>query len=51
MEKYIIFSVPIKKDVDNNKTVTFKLKFIDGFRSMSISISILIDKLSKIHKK
>ena len=35
MEKYITFSVPIKKECDNNKTVTYKLKFIDSFRFMS----------------
>ena len=28
-EKYITFSAPIKKDLDNGKTVTYKLKFID----------------------
>ena len=31
MEKYITFSVLIKKDCDNNKTVRYKLKFIDSF--------------------
>ena len=34
-EKYITFSVPIKKEFDNGKTVTYKLKFIDSFRFMS----------------
>ena len=34
MEKYITFSVLIKKDCDNNKTVRYKLKFIDSFRFM-----------------
>ena len=29
-EKYITFSVPIKKDVDNGKTITYKIKFIDS---------------------
>ena len=38
MEKYITFSVPIKKEVINydakKKTITYKLKFIDSFRFM-----------------
>ena len=34
-EKYITFSVPIKKELDNNKTITYKQKFIDSFRFMS----------------
>ena len=37
MEKYITFSVPIKKECDNGKTITHKLKFIDSFRFMSTS--------------
>ena len=36
-EKYITFSVPIKKELDNGKTITYKLKFIDSFRFMSSS--------------
>ena len=32
MEKYITFSVPIKKECDNGKTITHKLKFIDSSR-------------------
>ena len=34
MEKYITFSVPIKKELNNGKTVTYKLKFIDSYRFM-----------------
>ena len=34
-EKYIAFSVPIKKELDNCKIITYKLKFIDTFRFMS----------------
>ena len=30
MEKYIIFSVPIKKECDDGKTITRKLRFIDS---------------------
>ena len=28
-EKYVTFSVPIKKEHDNDKTITYKIKFID----------------------
>ena len=48
MEKYITFSVPIKKECDNNKTITCKLKFIDSFRFMSDSLSSLVDNTSGI---
>ena len=33
-EKYITFSVPIKKELKNNKTITCKIKFVDSFRFM-----------------
>ena len=42
MEKYISFSVPIKKECDNGKTITHKLKSIDSFRFMSTSLSELL---------
>ena len=45
-EKYITFSVPIKKELDNGKTITYKLKFIDSFRFMSTTLSSLVDNLS-----
>ena len=45
-EKYITFSVPIKKDLDNGKVITYKIKFNDRFRFMSSSLSNLIDNLS-----
>ena len=50
-EKYITFSVPIKKELDDNKAITYKLKFIDSFRFTSISLSSLVDNLSEIYKK
>ena len=62
-EKYITFSVPIKKvfdndndsdsDRDNNKTktVTYRLKFIDSCRFMQDSLSNLVDNLSEINNK
>ena len=35
IEKYITFSGPIKKELDNCKLITCKIKFIDSFRFMS----------------
>ena len=50
-EKYITFSAPISKELDNCKTVTYKLKFIDSFKFMPTSLSSLVDNLSEIYKK
>ena len=50
-EKYITFSVPIKKELDNGRTIAYKLKFIDSFRFMSSSLSKLVDNLSEIYSK
>ena len=33
-EKYITFSVPLKKENDNDEIITYKLKFIDSYRLM-----------------
>ena len=46
MEKYITFSVPIKKECDNGKKIAYKLRFIDSFRFMSTSLSELVDNMS-----
>ena len=46
-EKYITFSVPIKKQLDNGKTTTYETKFIDSFRFMSSLLSSLVDNLSE----
>ena len=54
-EKYITFSVPIKKEItkkdkDGNDKITkisYKIKFIDSFRFMSRSLSNLVDNLSE----
>ena len=45
-EKVITFSVSIKKELDNGKKITYKIKFIDSFRFMSSSLSTLVDNLS-----
>ena len=46
-EKYITFSVPIKKRIDNKNTdITYKIKFIDSFRFMATSLSKLVDNLT-----
>ena len=47
-EKYITFSVPINKECDNGKTITYKFKFIDSFRFMPTSLSELVDNASGI---
>ena len=49
--KIYYFSVTIKKECDNGKTISYKLKFIDSFRFMSTSLSSLVDNLSEIYKK
>ena len=46
MEKYITFSVPIKKECDNGKTIAHKLRFINSFRFMLTSLSELVDIMS-----
>ena len=50
-EKYITFSVPIKKEHDNGKTSTYKLTFIDSHRFMQSKLSDLVDNLSEIFNK
>ena len=50
-EKYITFSVPINKELDNGKLIKYKLKFIDSFRFMSTSLSKLVNILSEIYSK
>ena len=47
-EKYITFSVPIKKKIENKDIeITYKIKFIDSYRFMSMPLSTLIDNLSE----
>ena len=47
-EKYITFSVPIKKKIDNKDLeITYKIKFTDSYRFMSSPLSKLVDNLSE----
>ena len=49
-EKYITFSVPIKKEIENkNKIIeiTYRIKFIDSYRFISTSLLKLVDNLSE----
>ena len=39
--------VPIKKGIDNGKSITYKTKFIDSFRFISSSLLSLVDNLSE----
>ena len=42
MEKYITFSVRIKKECNNNKTITYKLKFINLLDLFQIHYQIFL---------
>ena len=46
----LLFQYQLKK-LDNDKTITYKLKFIDSFRFIDSSLSKLVDNLSEIYKK
>ena len=50
-EKYVTFSVPMKEELDNRKTRTYQLKFIDSYRFMQSKLSDLVDNLSGIFNK
>ena len=39
--------MPIEKELDNGKTIKYKIKFIDSFRFMSSSLSNLVDNLTE----
>ena len=47
-EKYITFSVPIEKGLDNGKSTTYKIKFTDSFRSMSSLLSSLVETFYEV---
>ena len=45
-EKYITFSVPIKKKIENKDLeIAYKIKFIDSYRFMAMPLSKLINNL------
>ena len=46
-EKYMKFSVPIKKESNEDGTIIYRIKFIDSYRFMSTSLSNLLDNLSE----
>ena len=46
IEKYIDFSVPIDKEIDNGKSIKYKINFIDSFIFVSSSLSNLVNNLS-----
>ena len=47
-EKYVTFSVPIKKKIENKDLeITYKIKFIDSYRFMTSSLLKLVDNLSE----
>ena len=47
-EKYITFSIPLKKKIENKDIeITYKVKFIDIYRFMSSLLSKLVDNLSE----
>ena len=47
-EKYITFSTPIKKKIENKDIeITYKIKFIDSYRFLSMPLSKLTDNLSE----
>ena len=52
-EKYISFSVPIKKEHndDINELITYKIKLIDTYRFMQSKLSDLVDNLSEVNNK
>ena len=47
-EKYITFSIPIKKKIANKDIeITYKIKLIDSFRFLTTSLSKLVDNLTE----
>ena len=50
-EKYISFSVPIKKEHNNGETITYKIKLVDTCRFMRSKLSNLVDNLSEINNQ
>ena len=47
-EKYITFSVSIKRKIENkDMEFTYKIKFVDSYRFMATSLSKLVDNLTE----
>ena len=46
-EKYITFSVPIKKESNEDGIIIYRIKFVDSLKFMSTSLSSLVDNLSE----
>ena len=49
-DKYMCFSIPLKKEIKNNKYVTYNLKFIDSKRFMDDLLSNLVENLSGLYE-
>ena len=49
-DQYMCFSIPLKKEIKNNKYVTYNLKLIDNKRFMDHSLSNLVDNLSGLQE-
>ena len=49
--KYITFSVLLKKENDNGEIITYKVKFINSYRIMQISLSNHVDNLTGVYDK
>ena len=43
--------MPLKKENDDSKKITYKLKFIDSYRFTSTSLSNLVNNLSGVYDK
>ena len=43
--------MPLKKENDNCKKITYRLKFIDSYRFMLTSLSNLVNILSGVYDK
>ena len=47
----LAFQCQFKKEHDNNKTITYKMKFVDTCRFMPIILLDLVNNLSEINNK